>query len=77
MVLATFGEIGLVAAGTLELAPVEALISDYRAQLDPGTAPPSSGGAVSGGWPKILSNLKSLLETGEVALTETDHSHAR
>jgi uncharacterized protein YndB with AHSA1/START domain len=27
-------------------------------------------GAVSGGWPKILSNLKSLLETGELALTE-------
>jgi uncharacterized protein YndB with AHSA1/START domain len=25
--------------------------------------------AVSGGWPKILSNLKSLLETGEVALS--------
>ena len=25
--------------------------------------------AVSGGWPKILSNLKSLLETGEIALT--------
>jgi uncharacterized protein YndB with AHSA1/START domain len=24
--------------------------------------------AVSGGWPKILSNLKSLLETGSVAL---------
>ncbi len=24
--------------------------------------------AVSGGWPKILSNLKSLVETGEVAL---------
>jgi uncharacterized protein YndB with AHSA1/START domain len=24
--------------------------------------------AVSGGWPKILSNLKSLLETGQVAL---------
>ena len=33
--------------------------------------------AVSGGWPKILSNLKSLLETGQVVLTETDHSHAR
>jgi len=33
--------------------------------------------AVSGGWPKILSNLKSLLETGEVVLTEADHSHAR
>lgn len=26
--------------------------------------------AVSGGWPKILSNLKSLLETGTVALIE-------
>jgi uncharacterized protein YndB with AHSA1/START domain len=26
-------------------------------------------GAVSEGWPKILSNLKSLLETGEVVLT--------
>ncbi len=25
--------------------------------------------AVSGGWPRILSNLKSLLETGEVAMT--------
>jgi uncharacterized protein YndB with AHSA1/START domain len=24
--------------------------------------------AVSGGWPKILSNLKSLLETGELAV---------
>ncbi len=25
--------------------------------------------AVSGGWPSILSNLKSLLETGEIAFT--------
>lgn len=25
--------------------------------------------AVSGGWPRIVSNLKSLLETGEVAIT--------
>ncbi len=24
--------------------------------------------AVSGGWPSIMSNLKSLLETGEVVL---------
>ena len=24
--------------------------------------------AVSGGWPKVLSNLKSLLETGEIAV---------
>ena len=28
--------------------------------------------AVSGGWPKILSNLKSLLESGEVALTSKE-----
>jgi uncharacterized protein YndB with AHSA1/START domain len=26
--------------------------------------------AVSGGWPRILSNLKSLLETGELVLSE-------
>ncbi len=26
--------------------------------------------AVSGGWPKILSNLKSLLETGSIAMIE-------
>lgn len=25
--------------------------------------------AVSGGWPQILSNLKSLIETGEIAVT--------
>jgi hypothetical protein len=24
--------------------------------------------AVSGGWPKVISNLKSLLETGSIAL---------
>ena len=29
--------------------------------------------AVSGGWPRILSNLKSLLETGAVAITEAQH----
>lgn len=33
--------------------------------------------AVSGGWPKILSNLKSLLETGQPVLTEADHAHTR
>ena len=26
--------------------------------------------AVSGGWPKVISNLNSLLETGSVALRE-------
>jgi uncharacterized protein YndB with AHSA1/START domain len=29
--------------------------------------------AVSGGWPRILSNLKSLLETGDVALASKPH----
>lgn len=29
-------------------------------------------GAVSGGWPRILSNLKSLLETGELAMPVKD-----
>ena len=33
--------------------------------------------AVSGGWPKIISNLKSLLETGSVALQETYPAQAR
>src|ERR1051325_10645219 len=28
--------------------------------------------AVSGGWPKVISNLKSLLETGSIALQEPD-----
>ena len=28
--------------------------------------------AVSGGWPRILSNLKSLLETGGIVLKTTD-----
>jgi uncharacterized protein YndB with AHSA1/START domain len=31
--------------------------------------------AVSGGWPKILSNLKSLLETGEIVLGATKAGH--
>jgi uncharacterized protein YndB with AHSA1/START domain len=30
--------------------------------------------AVSGGWPKVLSNLKSLLETGSVAFDEKVHA---
>ena len=36
--------------------------------------------AVSGGWPKIVSNLKSLLETGSIALQEpypTGNPYAR
>ena len=33
--------------------------------------------AVSGGWPKIISNLKSLLETGSIALQEPYPAVAR
>jgi uncharacterized protein YndB with AHSA1/START domain len=32
--------------------------------------------AVSGGWPKIISNLKSLLETGSIALQDPYPSQA-
>ena len=32
--------------------------------------------AVSGGWPRVLSNLKSLLETGNVVLNDPPHSPA-
>ena len=32
---------------------------------------------VSGGWPYTLSNLKSLLETGEIAITEAQHHDLR
>jgi uncharacterized protein YndB with AHSA1/START domain len=30
--------------------------------------------AVSAGWPLVLSNLKSLLETGEIAIVERPHA---
>jgi uncharacterized protein YndB with AHSA1/START domain len=33
--------------------------------------------AVPGGWPRVLSNLKSLLETGEIAITEAQHHDLR
>jgi len=33
--------------------------------------------AVSGGWPKVLSNLKSLLETGSIALEEPYPANAQ
>jgi uncharacterized protein YndB with AHSA1/START domain len=33
--------------------------------------------AVSGGWPLVLSNLKSLLETGEVVLKEKTNNYGR
>jgi uncharacterized protein YndB with AHSA1/START domain len=33
--------------------------------------------AVSGGWPRVLSNLKSLLETGSVALMDQKPANAK
>ena len=30
----------------------------------------AAAGISSGGWPRILSNLKSLLETGEITLKD-------
>jgi uncharacterized protein YndB with AHSA1/START domain len=32
--------------------------------------------AVSGGWPKVLSNLKSLLETGSIAIQDPNPRYA-
>ena len=32
--------------------------------------------AVSGGWPKVISNLKSLLETGSIAMQEAPAKYA-
>jgi len=32
-------------------------------------APSKTIEAVSGGWPKVLSNLKSLLETGQIVVS--------
>ena len=54
---------------TIELEPVgRAVKLTITHEIDR----PDSGlvKAVSGGWPRILSNLKSLLETGEVALPD-------
>jgi uncharacterized protein YndB with AHSA1/START domain len=32
--------------------------------------------AVSGGWPKVVSNLKSLLETGTIAIRQSNPKYA-
>jgi uncharacterized protein YndB with AHSA1/START domain len=55
---------------TMTLEPVDAAI---KLTIFHELEQPGSGKfieAVSGGWPKILSNLKSLLETGSVAFDE-------
>ena len=57
---------------TIELEPVESAV---KLTITHAIERPESKliSAVSGGWPIILSNLKSLLETGEVAVV----SHPR
>jgi uncharacterized protein YndB with AHSA1/START domain len=52
---------------TIELEPVEGAV---KLTVTHGMERPDSKfiRAVSGGWPRILSNLKSLLETGEILL---------
>jgi uncharacterized protein YndB with AHSA1/START domain len=58
---------------TMELAPVGQAV---RLTITHGVEREGSKlvEAVSGGWPKILSNLKSLLETGAVAFEEPERS---
>jgi uncharacterized protein YndB with AHSA1/START domain len=53
---------------TMELEPVEAIVKlTVTHEMDKPNAAFINEG-VSNGWPKILSNLKSLLETGAVVL---------
>jgi uncharacterized protein YndB with AHSA1/START domain len=53
---------------TMELEPIDNAV---KLTITHETERPDSPfiTAVSGGWPRILSNLKSLIETGEVAIT--------
>ncbi|HEY4213653.1 MAG TPA: SRPBCC family protein [Steroidobacteraceae bacterium] len=54
---------------TMELEPIESIVKlsiTHTIECDPSKLI----AAVSGGWPKVLSNLKSLLETGSIALIE-------
>ena len=52
---------------TMELEPVEGAVK-LTITHEMGLPGSKFIEAVSNGWPRILSNLKSLLETGEVAL---------
>ena len=61
---------------TFEIEPVpEADPPAVKLSVTHGMDKPESKfiAAVSGGWPRILSNLKSLLETGEVVLKPSAH----
>jgi len=52
---------------TMELEPIDSAVRLSIVHAI-GCEPSKLIEAVSGGWPKILSNLKSLLETGAIAL---------
>ena len=54
---------------TMELEPIGTAIK-LTITHSIGYEPSKFIEAVSGGWPKIMSNLKSLLETGSIALVE-------
>src|SRR5579871_884228 len=61
---------------TIELEPVGSAVKlTITHQIDRPDAQLIT--AVSGGWPRLLSNLKSLLETGEIAITEGQHHALR
>ena len=54
---------------TIELEPIETVVKlsiTHTIERDPS----KFIAAVSGGWPKIISNLKSLLETGSIVLQD-------
>ena len=54
---------------TIELEPIESAVKlsiTHTIEVEPSTLIE----AVSGGWPKIISNLKSLLETGSAVLQD-------
>ncbi len=54
---------------TMELEPIGATVKlSITHTMD--CAPSKLIEAVSGGWPKVISNLKSLLETGSIALQD-------
>ena len=54
---------------TMELEPIENSVK-LSITHTIGREPSKLIEAVSGGWPKIISNLKSLLETGTIALQD-------
>ena len=54
---------------TMELEPVETAVKLTITHTND-ASPSKFIEAVSGGWPKVISNLKSLLETGSVAFTQ-------